>query len=168
MSKRRLPMPRVAIYAGSFDPPTLGHEDIALRAAPLFDTLYVAVGTNPIKPGFMNVETRLELLRESFVNVSNVHVVQFTGQLLVRFCDVCGARYIVRGARNAADFEYEQSIAHANKTQNSDIETVVLMTKPSLSFVSSSAVREIARYGGDVSQFVSPHVADWLIRHSKT
>ncbi len=160
-------MPRVAVYAGSFDPPTLGHEDIVRRAAPLFDTLYVGIGTNPNKPGFMSVDQRLELLRESFVDVTNVCVTQFSDKLLVKFCDVCSARFIVRGARNATDFEYEQAIAHANKTQNPDIETIVLITNPRLSFVSSSSVREIAKYGGDLSQFVSPHVADRLIRHSK-
>lgn len=156
-------MPRVAVYAGSFDPPTLGHEDIVQRAAPLFDALYVGIGTNPSKPGFMSVDDRLELLRQSFADIPNVCVAQFSGKLLVKFCDMCAARFIVRGVRNATDFEYEQSIAHANKTQNPDIETIVLMTKPSLSFVSSSAVREIAKYKGDLSQFVSPHVAHRLL-----
>ena len=154
-------MSRVAVYAGSFDPVTLGHEDIVRRAAPMFDTLYVGVGVNSSKAPFLPTETRLALLRESFGCIENVVISEFSG-LLVNFCNLCSARYIVRGIRALTDFEYEQVIAHANKTQAPGIETIFLVTSPHLSFVSSSVVRELVKHGGDVSHFVSPHVAKRL------
>lgn len=155
-------MARVAVYAGSFDPVTLGHEDIVRRAAPMFDTLYVGVGVNSSKQPFIPTEDRLALLRESFGGIENVVVAEFRG-LLVNFCRTCGARYIVRGIRAMTDFEYEQVIAHANKTQAPDVETVFLVTSPHLSYVSSSVVRELIKHGGDVGHFVSPHVARRLV-----
>ena len=154
-------MSRVAVYAGSFDPVTLGHEDIVKRAAPMFDTLYVGIGTNSSKTPFLPTEVRLALLRESFSGLENVVVTEFQG-LLVKFCRVCSAQFIVRGIRAMTDFEYEQVIAHANKTQAPDIETVFLVTSPHLSYVSSSVVRELVKHGGDISHFVSPHVAKRL------
>lgn len=154
-------MSRVAVYAGSFDPPTIGHEDIVCRAAPMFDTLYVAIGHNPDKTPYVPLGDRLEMLRESFCKFDNVVVAHFTG-LLVNFCNLCSARYIVRGVRNAADFEYEQSLACVNATQNPDIETLLLMAKPQLSFVSSSAVKALRVWGGDTSRFLSPHVEKYL------
>lgn len=163
MNKRKPRMSRVAVYAGSFDPVTMGHEDIVRRAAPMFDTLYVGVGINSSKQSFLPTEDRLALLRESFSDVENVVVAEFRG-LLVNFCRMCGARYIVRGIRAMTDFEYEQVIAHANKTQAPDIETVFLVTSPHLSYVSSSVVRELVKHGGDVGHFVSPHVAQRLAR----
>ena len=154
-------MSRVAVYAGSFDPVTLGHEDIVKRAAPMFDTLYVGVGINSSKQPFIPTADRLSLLRESFNGIENVVVAEFSG-LLINFCRVCSARFIVRGIRAMTDFEYEQVIAHANKTQAPDIETVFLVTSPHLSYVSSSVVRELVKHGGDTSHFVSPHVAKYL------
>lgn len=154
-------MSRVAVYAGSFDPVTLGHEDIVKRAAPMFDTLYVGVGVNSSKTPFIPTADRIALLRESFSGIENVLVTEFSG-LLVNFCNMCSARYIVRGIRAMTDFEYEQVIAHANKTQAPSIETIFLVTSPNLSFVSSSVVRELNKHGGDISHFVSPHVAKRL------
>ena len=154
-------MSRVAVYAGSFDPVTLGHEDVVRRAAPMFDTLYVGVGVNSSKQPFLATETRLELLRESFSDLENVVIAEFKG-LLVNFCRTCGANYIVRGIRAMTDFEYEQVIAHANKTQAPDVETIFLVTRPDLSYVSSSVVRELVKNSGDISHFVSPHVAKRL------
>lgn len=154
-------MSRVAVYAGSFDPVTLGHEDIVRRAAPMFDTLYVGVGVNSSKTPFLPTEARIAMLRESFSGIENVLVTEFKG-LLVNFCRMCSAQYIVRGVRALTDCEYEQAIASANKTQAPDIETILMFTAPSLSYVSSSVVRELVRHGGDVSHFVSPHVAKRL------
>ena len=154
-------MSRVAVYAGSFDPVTLGHEDIVKRAAPMFDTLYVGLGVNSSKTPFIPTADRLALLRESFSPLENVVVTSFDG-LLVNFCRTCSAQFIVRGIRAMTDFEYEQVIAHANKTQAPDIETVFLVTSPHLSYVSSSVVRELVKHKGDISHFVSPHVAKRL------
>lgn len=154
-------MARIGVYAGSFDPVTLGHEDIVRRAAPMFDTFFVAVGVNSSKQPFIPTADRLAMLRESFSNIENVHVTEFSG-LLVNFCNMCSAHYIVRGIRAMTDFEYEQVIAHANKTQAPGIETIFLVTSPHLSFVSSSVVRELLKHGGDISHFVAPHVAERL------
>lgn len=156
-------MARIAVYAGSFDPVTLGHEDVVRRAAPMFDTLYVGLGANSSKQPYIPTEDRLALLRESFGGIENVVVAEFKG-LLVNFCNMCGAQYIVRGIRAMTDFEYEQVIAHANKTQAPNIETIFLVTRPDLSYVSSSVVRELVKHGGDVSHFVSPHVAKRLLQ----
>lgn len=154
-------MSRVAVYAGSFDPVTLGHEDIVKRAATMFDTLYVGVGVNSSKAPFLPTADRLALLRESFSGIENVHVTEFSG-LLVNFCNMCGAKFIVRGIRALTDFEYELVIAHANTTQAPGVETIFLATSPNLSFVSSSVVRELVKHGGDISYFVGHHVAERL------
>lgn len=151
-------MRRLAIYPGSFDPPTLGHLDVIERAAKLFDELVVSIGVNSSKHGLLSTEKRLECLRASVAHLSNVRVDQFEG-LLIEHVQALGAKTIVRGLRLTADFEYEFQMAMVNRRLAGEIETVFLMTKWEHSYLSSSIVREVALLGGDISGLVSVPVA---------
>lgn len=154
---------RLAIYPGSFDPPTLGHLDLVERAARLFDRVIVAVGSNPAKRPFLTVEERVEALRAATIGLDKVGVDRFEG-LLVEFVRRQGARSVVRGLRATSDFDYEFQIAMANRQLAPEIETVFLMTNWEHSFLSSSVVREVALLGGDYSMFVHPAVAEVVAR----
>jgi pantetheine-phosphate adenylyltransferase len=153
----------VALYAGSFDPPTYGHLDLVDRAARLFPQVIVAVGTNPTRNPLFSVDERLELLSKICAPFKNVTVQHFDG-LLVDYAKRVGARVVVRGLRVGADFEYELQIAHANADLRPEIDTVFLPTRTSYGFISASLVREIARYGGDVSRYTPPVVCEALRR----
>ena len=153
-----------AIYPGSFDPISLGHVDVALRASRLFDELIVAVYDGREKPGgLFSVEERLELAREAFAGVSGgaIRVDSFSG-LTVEYARAQGARTIVRGLRAVSDFEYEFKLAHMNDHLAPEIEVVCLMTSSRHSFISSSLIREVASLGGDVEGLVPDHVRDAL------
>ena len=153
-----------AIYPGSFDPISLGHIDVALRASRLFDELIVAVYDGREKPGgLFSVEERLALAREAFADVSGgaIRVDSFSG-LTVEYARAQGARTIVRGLRAVSDFEYEFKLAHMNDHLAPEIEVVCLMTPPRHSFISSSLIREVAALGGDVEGLVPDHVRDAL------
>lgn len=152
---------RRAIYPGSFDPPTLGHLDIAQRSAKLFDEVIVAVGVNSNKPGFLAYDKRQAALEAILADLPNVRVMQFEG-LLVNFAREQGASAIVRGLRAVSDFDYEFQIAIANRRLNPEIDTILLMTKWEYSYISSSVVREVFRLGGDVSSFVPSAVIPYL------
>lgn len=155
----------IAVYAGSFDPPTLGHEDLALRAVRVCSRLIIAVGINSSKKPLFSLEERLAMLREMsrrvHPNPDVVEVASFDG-LLVQYCAKRGASLIIRGLRAVTDFEYELGIAHANLDQDGTIDTFFLPTKPEFSFVSSSVVKEIARHNGKVSHYVQKDVEDRL------
>lgn len=156
-----------AVYAGSFDPVTLGHADLIHRAANNLgiDRLIVAIGVNPAKKSLFSEEERIEMIKttiEGNISNSKTEVRAFKEKLLVQFCQENQASIIIRGLRALSDFEYELSIAHANKTQFQWIDTVFLPTKPEFSFVSSSTVKELARYGGKLEQYVHPYVAECL------
>lgn len=151
-------MRRLAIYPGSFDPPTLGHLDVIHRAAELFDELVVAVGINSNKRPFLTTEQKVEALRLSTSAMANVRVDAFEG-LLVDYVKKMDARVVVRGLRATADFEYEFQMAIVNRRLDSNIDTVFLMTKWEHSYLSSSIVREVASLGGDYSEMVSSGVA---------
>lgn len=153
----------VALYAGSFDPPTYGHLDLVDRATRLFPRVIVAVGTNPTRSPLFTVDERLELLRQICAPFSNVSVQSFDG-LLVDYGKRVGARVVVRGLRVGSDFEYELQIAHANADLRPEIDTVFLPTRTNYGFISASLVREIARYGGDVSRYTPPVVCEALSR----
>lgn len=142
-----------AVYSGSFDPPTLGHLDIIRRAAPMFEQLVVCIGVNPKKQTLFSVQDRLDLLRQATSEFGNVDVDSCAG-LLVDYCRSIGAGVIVRGLRSCSDFDYESQMALVNRALDSGIETVFLLADPAKSFISSSAVREMALFGRDVSQFV--------------
>ena len=150
---------RIAIYPGSFDPVTLGHEDIARRSLRLADRVIVAVAhTNSQgKAGLFTVEERLEMLREAFADDGRIECMSFRG-LLVDFARACGATVIVRGLRAVSDFEYEFQMAQMNRELLESVETVFLTPDLGYSFLSASLVREVARLGGDVRNFVSPGV----------
>jgi len=144
---------KTALFPGSFDPVTIAHADILERALPLFDKIVVGIGWNTSKPGFLPLEIRLEMLRAVFSVHPNVEVVVYEG-LTVDFCKRIGAGYIVRGVRSVADFEYERAIAQVNQTMMPSLETIIILSKPEYSAISSTIVREIMRNQGNVSQFV--------------
>jgi pantetheine-phosphate adenylyltransferase len=153
-----------AIYPGSFDPVTLGHVDVALRAAKLFDDLIVAVYAGREKPGALfSIAERLELARAAFAAhpEHRIRVDSFSG-LTVEYARARGAGTIVRGLRAVSDFEYEFKLAHMNDHLAPEIEVVCLMTSSRHSFISSSLIREVASLGGDVDGLVPDHVRDAL------
>ncbi|MCO4745618.1 MAG: pantetheine-phosphate adenylyltransferase [Proteobacteria bacterium] len=145
-------MGKTAIYAGSFDPITVGHLDIVQRAASIFDRVIVAVGNNPAKRYFFELEQREALVQEAVAASTNVEVVRFSG-LLVHTCQELGADVILRGLRSVSDFEPEFRYGLANRDL-SGIETMFLISDPQHLFVSSSIVKEIATNGGDVAKYV--------------
>ena len=143
---------RIALFPGSFDPFTRGHESIVRRALPLFDQIVIAIGINPDKPGFMTMEQRKQWIDTIFANEPQVSVVTYTG-LTVDVARECHARFLLRGVRMIQDFETEMHMAEVNR-QLSGLETVLLYTLPEDSHVSSSIVRELARYGEDVTELL--------------
>ena len=149
-----------AVCPGSFDPPTVGHADIVGRAAAIFDEVTVAVLVNERKAGLFAEDERVAMLRDMFADVGNVGVEAFSG-LLVTFCTDRGISTIVKGLRSGNDFDYELQMAQMN-ARLAGIETVFLATSPGLSFVASSLVKEVAGFGGDVSDLVPPQVASRL------
>ena len=146
-------MNKSAVFPGSFDPITRGHESVIRRAMPLFDQIYVAVGVNSEKKNYFSIEERLDFIRKVFADAPKIKVVQYEG-LTVEFCRQVNARYLLRGLRTSADFEFERSIGQINKKLNPDVETVFFLTDPQYTSLTSSIVRDILRHGGDVSQFV--------------
>src|SRR4051794_127372 len=152
---------QLAIYAGSFDPPTNGHLDLVDRASKLFPRVVVALGQHPTRSALFTVDERMDLLKKVCAPIPNVAVALFGG-LLVDYARSIDARIIVRGLRAATDFEYELQIAHANADLAPDLDTVFLPTRTRYGFVSASLVREIARYRGDVSRYVPPAVCEAL------
>ncbi len=151
----------VAVYPGSFDPVTYGHLDIVARASRLFDRLYVAVLENPAKRALFSVEERLAMLEEACRPYTNVRCESFSG-LVVEYAAARQATAIVRGLRAVSDFEYEFVMATMNRHLDDRVETVFIMTSSEYAFVSSSLVKEVASFGGDVSRWVPPGAAKRL------
>ena len=151
-----------AMYPGTFDPITLGHEDLVRRAARLFDKVVVAIAANPAKAPMFSLEERVELAQAALSDVPNVEVSGYDG-LTVDFAQDRGLRVILRGLRAVSDFEYEFQLATMNRHLTEEVETVFLTPPETYTFISSSLVREIARLGGDVSEFVSPKVKEALL-----
>jgi pantetheine-phosphate adenylyltransferase len=154
-------MTRIALYPGSFDPPTKGHEDLVRRSLALADQVIVAVATNSSKQPLFSVEERLALLREAVGGDARISIQSFDG-LLAEFAKRVGASVIVRGLRAVSDFEYEFQMALMNRQLHPSLETVFLVPAVDLTSLSSSLVREVARYGGDVRGLVHPAIADAL------
>ena len=146
-------MKKVAVFPGSFDPITKGHESIVRRSALLFDELIVAIGENSSKSNLFSLEKRKKWIKRTFKNLSNVKIESYSG-LTVDFCKQINASYIIRGIRSSSDFEYEQSIAHMNKSLNKNIETILFVSEPNHNMISSSIVREIIKNKGKVDQFL--------------
>lgn len=146
-------MEKVAIFPGSFDPFTKGHEDIVLRSLEIFDKVVVAIGYNSQKKRYFDVTKMIKYIETTFSNRSNVEVITYD-ELTANLAKTYGARYLVRGLRNTTDFEYENSIAQINKYLNQGLETVFLITDPELAHISSTIIREVHKYGGDISNFI--------------
>jgi pantetheine-phosphate adenylyltransferase len=144
---------RIAIFPGSFDPITKGHENILRRALPLFDEIIIAIGENSSKQNYFSLEQREKWIRQVFLNEPNVHIESYTG-LTIEFCKKVNANFILRGLRTSADFEFEKSIAQNNKVMAQHIETIFILPIPELSAINSTIVRDIIRNGGDASPFV--------------
>lgn len=160
--RHNLGMTRTAVYSGTFDPITLGHEDVIRRAAALFDHVIVAVSMAHSKKTLFDLSARVDIAQIAIKSIANVSVMSFDG-LLVDFCCAQGAGVIVRGVRNAADLDYEVQMAAMNRMMAAQIETVFLTPEAQLQCISSTLVREISRLGGDVSQMVSPGVVHALV-----
>ena len=156
-----------AIYAGTFDPLTRGHEDLARRASTLFDSLILGVADSRAKKPFFTLDERLEMARQVLGDLRNIEIVGFTG-LLIDFARKHSARVVVRGLRAVSDFEYEFQLAGMNRNLNPDMETVFLTPSEQHMFTSATLVREIAMFGGDVSKFVHPIVRAKLAARVKS
>jgi pantetheine-phosphate adenylyltransferase len=152
---------KTALFPGSFDPITIAHVDILLRALPLFDRVVVGIGLNSSKQGFLSAEKREEIVKAVFAAHSDIEVQLYKG-LTVDFCRKVNARYMVRGVRSVSDFEYEKAIAQINQTMMPEVETIIILSKPEYSAISSTIVREILRNNGDVSKFLPPEAIPFL------
>lgn len=148
---------KIAIFPGSFDPITKGHEALVHRALGLFDKVIVALGTNSSKKYLYSEEQRLDFIKETFKGIEKVEVDTYQG-LTIDYCAQKEAKYILRGLRNPADFEFEKSISQINKSMNDEIETIFLITSPELSAINSSIVRDIIINNGNPNQFLPENI----------
>lgn len=152
-------MQRICLFPGSFDPVTNGHIDIIQRAIPLFDKLFIGIGTNTNKQPMFSTEQRIEWIKNVFKDTPSIEVDAYEG-LTVNFCKKIGAKYILRGVRYVSDFEYEKAIADMNRMLEGNVETIFLPCTPEYSTISSTLVRDVIRNGGDVSRFI-PEEVKW-------
>lgn len=146
-------MDKIAIFPGSFDPYTKGHHDIVCRGLDLFDKIIIAIGNNSKKQHYFEVSLMQTLIRSAFRDSDPVEVIQYD-ELTAGLAKKYQARYLLRGLRNTTDFEYENSIAQVNRYLNQDLETVFLITSPQFAAISSSIIREVHKYGGDINDFL--------------
>ncbi len=154
-----------AVFPGSFDPVTKGHESIIIRASEIFDEIIIGIGENSEKKGFFPVEKRIDFLKSITKNITNVSVKSYSG-LTVDFCKINNAKYIVRGLRTAADFDFEYTIGQMNKQIYPDIETVFLLALPAHNAVKSSVVRDIIKNKGDFSSFVPDSIIENIRKYN--
>ncbi len=159
-------MTRIAVYPGTFDPITNGHSDLGHRATRMFDKVVFAIAHNPEKSPLFSLNERIELAKTVLKDIENLEIVGFSG-LLIDFARQCKAMVVLRGLRAVSDFEYEFQLASMNRKLDSSIETVFLTPSENHTFVSASLVKEIARYGGDVSKFVHAEVFSALTEKYK-
>ena len=152
---------RRAVFPGSFDPITLGHENIIRRAIPMFDEIVIAIGVNGSKKTMFTLEQRVQMLKNVFANAPSVKVETFGG-LTVRFCEKVKADWMLRGVRNGGDFEYERTISQMSSRIAPSLETIILFTDPQYAPISSSVVRDILANGGDISEFVPKAVLEFV------
>ena len=158
---RRIKLVKIAVVPGTFDPITNGHLDIIKRGAAVFGQVNVVVLNNSSKNPLFSVEERIALIKEATADLSNVHVETFSG-LLMDYAESVNASSIIRGLRAVSDFEYEMQITSMNRVLNDEIETFFIMTKNQYSFLSSSIVKEVAKYGGYIGELVPTHVEEAL------
>ena len=154
---------RICLFPGTFDPVTLGHVDIINRALPLFDKIVVGIGINTSKAPMFSPEQRLEWIREIYRDEERVEGASYEG-LTVNFCQKIGAKFILRGIRYVSDFEYEKTIADANRTLDRTIETIFLTGEPKYTSVASTIVRDIIRNGGDAAPFLPEVVTNSILK----
>ncbi len=147
----------IAVFPGSFDPFTRGHESIVRRVLPLFDHVIVAIGVNSHKNYYFSLEKRTAWIRDVFADEKKISVESFSG-LTIDFCRKSDAKFIVRGLRTTTDLEFEKAIAQMNKTMANEIETLFILPTPELSAINSTIIRDIVRNGGDASPFVPPAI----------
>lgn len=152
---------KIALFPGSFDPITIAHVDILNRALPLFDQIIIGIGLNSAKQNLLSAAQREEMVSTLFSSGKKVKVQLYEG-LTVDFCRKINAGYMIRGIRSSADFEYERAIAQINQTMMPEVETILLLSKPEYSAISSTIVRDILRNKGDVSQFVPQQILRFL------
>lgn len=152
---------KIALFPGSFDPVTKAHVDIVKRSVDLFDKLYIGIGVNSTKQGLLSIEKREQMIRAVFEADERIHVIAYEG-LTVEFCKSIGAQYMIRGIRTVSDFEYEKAIAQMNHSLEPGIESIFIVSKPGYSSISSTIVREVMRYSGDVSQFIPKEAIPYL------
>ena len=148
---------RIAVFPGSFDPITKGHVDIVMRAIPLFDEVIIAVGSNSVKSSLFSIEKRMNWLEKVFKDEDKIKVGQYEG-LTVHYCREVNANYLVRGLRNASDFDYEKTISQLNNIVGDNIDTVFLISKPEYSHISSTIVREIIKGKGNIKSFIPEEI----------
>jgi pantetheine-phosphate adenylyltransferase len=151
-------MDKIAVFPGSFDPFTLGHEAIIKRAVSLFDKIIIGIGYNSTKKGFLPHDLRVKMIEQCFENETKVIVKSYTG-LTVDFCTKENASYLLRGLRDGKDFDFERSIAMMNRKLNNKIETCLLITDPEYSAINSSIIREIVKNGGNIDCFLPTSIA---------
>ncbi|MBL0271026.1 MAG: pantetheine-phosphate adenylyltransferase [Chitinophagaceae bacterium] len=156
-------MPRICLFPGTFDPVTLGHVDIINRALPLFDKIIVGIGLNASKTPMFSARQRQEWIEEIYKDEERVEGVVYEG-LTINYCKIIGARFILRGIRYVSDFEYEKTIADANRTLDRTIETIFLTGEPKYTSVASTIVRDIIRNGGDATPFLPELVAKSVLK----
>lgn len=144
---------KIALFPGSFDPFTKGHQDIVRRALKLFDEVVVAVGYNSAKSRYFEVDVMVEKIQSAFLKDENVSVMVYN-ELTADLAQKTGASFLIRGLRNTTDFEYENSISQVNRYLNADLETVFLITSPEYAHISSTIIREVHKYDGDISPFI--------------
>ena len=150
-------MNKIAVFPGSFDPFTIGHESVVRRALPLFDKIIIAIGSNTQKKAFLLPEGKLKLIQDVFKKEDRIEITNYEG-LTIDFCVRVNASYILRGLRTSADFEYERVISHLNKSMKPEIETVFFLTAPEHSHIFSTIVRDILIHGGDASKFIPKRI----------
>lgn len=151
-------MTKVAVFPGSFDPITVGHESLVLRALPLFDRIVVAVGCNAEKKSFFSTDRRVAMIKQVFANEPKVEVISYSG-LTVDLCWKLDVNYILRGLRTSSDFEFERTVAQVNRAMSSNIETMFMLTLPEHTHINSSIVRDILVHGGNPSQFIPSSIS---------
>ncbi|MCU0328451.1 MAG: pantetheine-phosphate adenylyltransferase [Chitinophagales bacterium] len=154
-------MKQTAIFPGSFDPITIGHFDVVMRSIPLFERIIVAIGENSQKKYYFPLEIRIQMLQEVFKAYPNVEIDSYHG-LTINYCHEKNIRYIIRGIRSAADFEYEKTIAHLNHTMDVNLETILMLSPPEHTSISSTIVREILFGKGDISRFVPKEILKFI------
>ena len=153
---------KIAVFPGSFDPITVGHESIITRALPLFDKIIVAIGVNATKQAMFTVEERKAFIRKTFEGEAKIEVTEFSG-LTVEFCREHQAQFILRGLRTSADFEFERSIGQVNKILDAGLETIFMLTSTAHTPITSSVVRDVIRHQGEIKDLVPQSIIDLII-----